>query len=205
MPPCLPKVLRKHAIEAGWAENQPDARKLLEASEAPIRASALGALNRMGALAITDLVDALADDGSAVRLRALAILPTVWNQEVSEAIDLTGPLGDEDLVVVEAACFAAGECQPPSPAVVARLIEIATSHPAVLCRESAVAALGSLGDPAGAAAVISACGDKATVRRRAVLALVAFDGPEVDATLQRMASDTDWQVRQAAEELLAID
>ena len=159
----------------------------------------------MGALAITDLVDALADDGSAVRLRALAILPTVWNQEVSEAIDLTGPLGDEDLVVVEAACFAAGECQPPSPAVVARLIEIATSHPAVLCRESAVAALGSLGDPAGAAAVISACGDKATVRRRAVLALVAFDGPDVDATLQRMASDTDWQVRQAAEELLAID
>ena len=44
----------------------------------------------------------------------------------------------------------------------------------------------------------------AAVRRRAVLALVAFDGDEVDAELERLTHDRDWQVRQAAEELLAI-
>ena len=52
--------------------------------------------------------------------------------------------------------------------------------------------------------MLAACGDKATVRRRAVLALTAFDGDEVDEMLTRMADDVDWQVRQAAEELLAI-
>jgi HEAT repeat protein len=40
------------------------------------------------------------------------------------------------------------------------------------------------------------------VRRRAVLALAPFDGPEVTAALARAATDPDWQVRQAAEDLL---
>jgi hypothetical protein len=40
------------------------------------------------------------------------------------------------------------------------------------------------------------------VRRRAVLALSAFDGPEVEAALERLAADRDRQVRQAAEDLL---
>jgi hypothetical protein len=34
-----------------------------------------------------------------------------------------------------------------------------------------------------------------------VLALAPFDGPEVDAALTRARGDTDWQVRQAAEDL----
>jgi hypothetical protein len=34
-----------------------------------------------------------------------------------------------------------------------------------------------------------------------VLALAPFEGPEVDAALERAASDRDWQVRQAAEDL----
>jgi HEAT repeat protein len=50
-------------------------------------------------------------------------------------------------------------------------------------------------------AVLAATRDKATVRRRAVLALAAFDGPEVDEALARAATDRDWQVRQAAEDL----
>jgi hypothetical protein len=36
-----------------------------------------------------------------------------------------------------------------------------------------------------------------------VLALAPFDGDEVDAALQRALDDRDWQVRQAAEDLLA--
>ena len=43
--------------------------------------------------------------------------------------------------------------------------------------------------------------DKPAVRRRAVLALAPFDGPDVDAALQAALADRDWQVRQAAEDL----
>ena len=39
------------------------------------------------------------------------------------------------------------------------------------------------------------------MRRRAVLALAPFDGPEVEAALERAGQDRDWQVRQAAEDL----
>jgi len=65
-----------------------------------------------------------------------------------------------------------------------------------------VAALGALGDPAGLEAVLAACGDKPAIRRRAVLALAAFDGPQVDEALQAALADKDWQTRQAAEDLL---
>ena len=70
-------------------------------------------------------------------------------------------------------------------------------------REAAVAALGALGDEAGLPAILTATQDKPAVRRRAVLALAPFQGPDVDAALQRALNDHDWQVRQAAEDLLA--
>ena len=54
---------------------------------------------------------------------------------------------------------------------------------------------------AGLPAILRALDDKATVRRRAVIALAPFDGPEVDAALERSRTDRDWQVRQAAEDL----
>ena len=69
-------------------------------------------------------------------------------------------------------------------------------------REAAVAALGAIGDPSTLAVVLAACDDKPAVRRRAVLALAAFDGPEVEARLRAALTDRDWQVRQAAEDLL---
>jgi HEAT repeat protein len=50
--------------------------------------------------------------------------------------------------------------------------------------------------------VLRACDDKPAVRRRAVLALAAFEGPEVEARLRQALTDRDWQVRQAAEDLL---
>ena len=43
------------------------------------------------------------------------------------------------------------------------------------------------------------------MRRRGVLALAAFDGPEVTEALERLCADRDLQVRQAAEDLLAIE
>lgn len=89
--------------------------------------------------------------------------------------------------------------------VVAALVDQATGHDDHLCRESAVAALGSIGDPDGLPAVLAGCQDRATVRRRAVLALAAFDDPRATDALTLLVTDRDLQVRQAAEELLAIE
>ncbi|NLD75059.1 MAG: HEAT repeat domain-containing protein, partial [Acidimicrobiales bacterium] len=94
---------------------------------------------------------------------------------------------------------------PPEAGSVEALATLAIEADDSLIRESAVAALGSLGDPAGLNAILNATEDKATVRRRAVIALAPFEGPEVDAALERALTDRDWQVRQAAEDLGADD
>jgi HEAT repeat protein len=62
-----------------------------------------------------------------------------------------------------------------------------------------------VGDERGLPTILAATEDKATVRRRAIIALAPFDGPEVEAALERAREDRDWQVRQAAEDLLADD
>jgi HEAT repeat protein len=116
-------------------------------------------------------------------------------------------LADGSPAVVEAACYALGELaelagQPGTEAiVVARVVVVATSHQEPLCREAAVAALGGLGSSAGLGAVLAALEDKPAIRRRAVVALAAFEGEEVEAALSRAALDSDWQVRQTAEDL----
>jgi HEAT repeat protein len=113
-------------------------------------------------------------------------------------------LGDDDVTVVEAAAWALGELGAETAGVdaVARLAATVAEHADPLAREAAVAALGALGDRSGLPAILTACHDKPAVRRRAVLALAPFEGDEVTATLQRALEDRDWQVRQAAEDLL---
>src|SRR5438105_422941 len=71
-------------------------------------------------------------------------------------------------------------------------------------RAAAVAVEGAQGDPATLPAVLGACDDKPAIRRRAVLALAAFEGDGVEARLHAALQDPDWQVRQAAEDLLAV-
>jgi HEAT repeat protein len=77
------------------------------------------------------------------------------------------------------------------------LINLASTAEDAMVREEAVAALASLGDPRGLDAIIAACDDKPAIRRRCVAALGAFEGDLVEATLDRLSSDRDWQVRQA--------
>jgi HEAT repeat protein len=171
---------------------------------AEVRATALGALVRIGVVTDDDRRAAATDSEVVVRRRAAYLLGVGGPSEVRVAL-LGELLEDPDESVIEVACFAAGEVtEGESSALLDRLIEIAGHAEDALCREAAVAALGSLGNPAGRAAVIAACGDRATVRRRAVLALAAFDGPDVDATLERLTGDRDLQVRHAAEDLVAI-
>ncbi len=108
-------------------------------------------------------------------------------------------LDDDDPLAVDAAAFALGEIA--DAAAVGSLARVAREHADPRCRESAVAALGAIGDPRGLAAVLDALNDRPPVRRRAVVALAAFEGPEVDAALERARTDRDWQVRTAAEQL----
>lgn len=189
---------RREAALAGHAGDEPTARSALGDPAPEVRATALGALERMGALTSDDLAAALEDASVVVRRRAceaVALLP--GNAPPS----LLGVLASPDATLVEVAAWAAGERQPPEPGTVAALVTLATDHEDALVREAAVAALGSIGDVAGLPAILAATHDKATVRRRAVIALAPFDGPEVDAALQRARDDRDWQVRQAAEDL----
>jgi HEAT repeat protein len=171
---------------------------------AEVRATALGALVRIGVATAADLRAAATDPEVVVRRRAAYLLGLGGPSDVRVA-ELAGLLRDPDDSVVEVACFAAGEVTEDDSAIlVAHLVTIAGAADDALCREAAVAALGSLGDPAGRDAVLAACDDRATVRRRAVLALAAFEGPDVDSTLERLTGDRDLQVRHAAEDLLAI-
>ena len=171
------------------------------------RATALGAASRLEILREENLRTALADPAPAVRRRAAELAPHTLAATCSpDAIDaLVDLLADPPCAEVAAAALGElGDVLAPLPAVaatvVAALEKQATEHDDPLCRESAVAALGSLGE--GLPAVLAATEDVATVRRRAVIALANFDGPTVEAALSRATSDRDWQVRQAAEDLL---
>ncbi|MGH9170225.1 MAG: HEAT repeat domain-containing protein [Acidimicrobiales bacterium] len=173
------------AVAAGYFEDADDT----------VRAVALGALVRMGSATPLVAARALADPSPIVRRRAAELAASL------QGADFKQLLQDEDASVVEAACFALGEvCDT---AAVAALATVATEHPDALCRESAVAALGSVGDPAGLPAILAALKDKPAVRRRAVIALAPFAGDEVSAALRNALNDRDWQVRQAAEDLLS--
>lgn len=194
---------RREIVRAGFRGDEATVRAAFTETSPQVRASALNALVRMGRLEPADLVAALTDPEPSVRRFAATVVARTGGPTAARP-SLCAVLVDEDERVVEAAAFAVGEQHELHPGELDALIEIATDHPDSLCRESAVAALGSLGDPAGLAAVLRAITDRATVRRRAVLALVAFDDPAVEDALERLRSDRDLQVRQAAEDLLAI-
>ena len=100
------------------------------------------------------------------------------------------------------ACWGCGEREADPQPPITKLSTLANDHDDPLVREAAVAALGAIGAIGGLPAVLSATTDKPAIRRRAVLALAAFDGPEVDAAWERARSDRDRQVRDAVDELL---
>lgn len=199
---------RRAAAVAGYTGDLTGARSALCDGFAEVRASGLSALAHLGALSVDDVRAALADPAAPVRRRACDLCGRM--QAVVLATELVALLSDVVPDVVEAACYALGELGTSAgtedagwaATVVTALESTAVSHREPLCREAAVAALGALGFPEGLPAVLAAMADKPAVRRRAAVALAAFDGDEVGAALARAAQDPDWQVRQAAEDLL---
>ena len=193
------ELRRRDAVIAGHVGDVNTARAATSSEDPRVRASALGALDRMGALTDSELQDALGDSSPTVRLRAAAL--TVGRPKVTPAVLLDDP-SDE---VVETAAWACGERGSVDLNTVARLGELATGHSNPLVREAAVAALGAIGHPGGLDAILAATTDRVAVRRRAVLALAPFDGPEVEAAIHRASQDRDWQTRDAAELLANPD
>jgi HEAT repeat protein len=173
--------------------------------DALVRSVALNALVRSvpNRSAVAAWRVAAIDPDARVRRRAAEVAPALGTAAPAQTV--LALLADSEPLVAEAAAFALGERAHPGTRVVTALSRAATTHDDPLVREAAVAALGALGDPSTLPVVIAACDDKPAVRRRAVLALAAFDGPEVEARLRTALTDRDWQVRQAAADLLGTE
>ena len=181
---------------AGHTGDTAAARAALTDPDPVARELALGATLRLGVLTDADLRIAMADDAASVRRRAAMIAGQ------RPGLALRGLLDDSDVTVVEAAAWACGEQETVDDDVLQTLIDLGVSSGDALVREACVAALGAIGDPSGLPTILHGCTDKPAVRRRAVLALAPFDGDSVDAALQAALVDRDWQVRQAAEDVL---
>lgn len=192
------RTRRRAAALAGHVGDEDAARRALGDPDPTVRATALGALERLGVLSAGDLSAALTDASVAVRRRACEATSRVPGDAPPS---LLATLRDDDPTVAEAAAWASGEREPAEPGAVLTLAAMVTEHADALVREAAVAALGAIGDDAGLPAILAALDDKATVRRRAVIALAPFEGAAVDTALARGRKDRDWQVRQAAEDL----
>lgn len=191
---------RRAATLSGHLDDEAGARRALSDPDASVRAAGMGALARLKKVDVPSIRLALGDREAEVRRRAIEAAAA---PELGAAVtdELVGLLDDADTLVAETAAATLGELTATEP-VVSALCRMAIDHDEPLCRESAVAALGSLGDPAGLAAILKATKDRPAVRRRAVIALAPFEGAAVDEALNVALQDRDWQVRQAAEDLL---
>lgn len=187
---------RRRAVSiAGHTGDVVTARNGLSDPDAVVRGAALDALERLGELDAVTLAATFADAEVEVRRRAAELAAH------HPSVDLIPLLFDADPSVIEIAAWSCGEHESGRGEVVDRLIELA-DHDDALVRESAVAALGAIGAERAVPTIIAAVTtDKPAVRRRAVLALAPFWGPEVDSAINAALADRDWQVRQSAEDL----
>jgi len=189
------RSLRRTVVALGYEQSESEARSFLQHEDSVVRELALGALHRMQALTDADLALALRDDDRLVR-RRVAELGALF-----PGVDLAPLLADLEPVVVEMAVWAYGEREQVDDNTLQTIISLTKDHDDQLVREAGAAALGAIGDERGVPAILRACGDKPAVRRRAVLALAPFSGPEIEAAIDTALTDRDWQVRQSAEDL----
>ena len=186
---------RLNVVLAGYRGDDDTVRDGLVDADPLVRIVALGAAQRRQSLNDRILASLIDDPDHRVRRRVAELAAR------HPGLDLMPLLHDDDASVVEMAAWACGE-HPSTPlATLDRLVQLAVEHADPLVREAAVAALGAIGDERGLPAILHGCSDKPAIRRRAVLALAPFSGPEVDAAIATALEDRDWQVRQAAEDI----
>ena len=188
--------LRRAIVIAGHTGDSRLIQQSLSHEHGSIREAALGALARIHELTNEVLQTFVSDTDPQVRIRVAQLAATL------NTFDLVPLLNDKDSQVVEMAAWACGEHESARVEIMNELIQLVLHHDDALVREAAVAALGAIGDESGLPAILTACQDKPASRRRAVRALAPFDSPEVEKALKTALEDRDWQVRQAAEDLL---
>jgi HEAT repeat protein len=145
----------------------------------------------------------LGDHDVEVRRDALEQLAHAPIEDASVLDVVVALLDDDDALVVDGAAFALGE-HLYVPAV-EQLCVVAADHEDARCRESAIAALGAIGDDRGRSTILASLKDKPAIRRRAIVALSNFEGPDIDAALDEAGEDRDWQVRSAVTQLRSDD
>jgi HEAT repeat protein len=189
-------------LRAGFAQGDDYVAVLRTNLRSPVarhRVLALRGAVRQRLVTPDDWRSALGDEDVTVRREALNQIAHVEIDDDEVFGALMHSLDDDDALVVDGAVFALGEHLYAG--AVEKMCVIATTHEDARCRESAIAALGALGDDRARPAILGALDDKAPVRRRAIVALSNFEGPDVDAALARASEDRDWQVRAAVNQL----
>ena len=205
----LPGAPVRATVIAGHSADLDTATALVGDTDPAVHAAALGALYRMGELGTGALTDAMADPDVVVRRRAcvLAGRGLASGKASPEVIDALSAIVTSDDRHVGGGVRgmepgrgrlalwseggrgtrARGGRGPTPIRCVAkrRWPPSAPSEPDHVGRH-----------------FLAALQDSAVVRRRATIALAAFDNPRVDEALRRCLEDRDWQVRQAAEDLL---
>ena len=200
--PTLPESRAEVLLRAGFSSSGEFDDEIglgLTSLEPRDRVLALRAGLRRAIISLDQWNSALSDSDVTVRRESLTMLAYEELDFNDVASLVIAALEDDDALVVDGAIFALGEHLYAG--AVERLSVIATTHDDARCRESAVAALGVIGDDRGREAVLAALDDKPPVRRRAIVALSNFEGPDVDAALERASEDRDWQVRAAVDQL----
>jgi HEAT repeat protein len=198
----LAESIDESLLRAGFAQGDGYTEVLRSNLHSPVarhRVLALRGAVRQQLATSEDWRNALGDGDVSVRREALNQIAHAEIDDDGVMNAVTHCLDDDDALVVDGALFALGEHL--YVAAVERMCEIAIGHEDARCRESAIAALGAIGDDRARPAILGALDDKAPVRRRAIVALSNFEGPDIEAALARASDDRDWQVRAAVNQL----
>jgi HEAT repeat protein len=161
---------RREAALAGHRGDRAAALVFVHDPDAVVRATGLRAVARCGSVPSELLLEAAHDDAALVRRATAELIGRAGDQRGLDE-GLLELLDDDDVTVVEMAAWAAGERERGTDELVDRLCGLASGHEDAMVRESAVAALGAISDRRSLPTILRATTDKATVRRRAILAL----------------------------------
>jgi HEAT repeat protein len=200
--PTLVEPIENDLVRAGFA-NGNDGVALLRTyvKDGDVRRRVLALRGLVRRSLMTDQLwrDSFSDDEPTMRREAVQQFAYVTDVDTTLLDTVSSMLADSDDLVAEGAAFALGEhnyTEAVDPLCVA-----ARTHDDARVREAAIAALGVLGDDRARSTIIEALSDKAPIRRRAIVALANYEGPDIEAALDGAGEDRDWQVRAAVTQL----